>query len=157
MKPLKTRGTQSSPSHEPNRQFSPNSSKRKLITNSKESPNTSNQQNSNINSPEAKASPKGIDKKKSILHSQKFDRSKTLKVVFRRPSEVINLNNLQNLENLNKNLGMQRGYSIDFDINNEQNPLKLMPKAIVLYEEAKKMIKSVIKFFFYPLKNFFFF
>ena len=135
------------------KQSSPFSSKRKLIINSKDltnnnSPKNSPKHNNSTTSPvskDSKASPKS-EKKHSILHNQRFDRAKTLKVVFRRPSEIVNPNSQNPPGNINNNLNdiaMQRGFSIDFDIN-DKNPLKLIPKSIILYEEGKKLIKKVL-------------
>jgi len=146
-----------SPSNEGKK--SPLSSKKRLIINLKDnntnqimnsSPSPKHESNSPKNkeggSSPPKISPKNSEKqKKSILHTQRFDRSRTLKVVFRRPSEIINPQNLKNIINTQESQKslIQRNFSIDVGIKDEKNPLKLLPKSLILYEEAKKLTKKV--------------
>ena len=151
-----------SPTNTDGRKISPFSSKKKLIINLKDNPNqiptspkhtakNSPKSNDKTSSPSKSPpkSPKNSDKnRRSIIHTQRFDRSRTLKVVFRRPSEIINPHNIQNIENEQKTT-MQRNFSIDIDFADEKNPLKMIPKSLILYEEAKKLLKKVrIKLFF---------
>lgn len=141
IKLTKTKRNQSPASNDSTKQNSPFSSRKKLLNNRRESIASPNSSTSPRNK-ESKSPPKFIENRKSIIHTQRFDRAKTLKVVFRRPSEAINVGTHQN---------NSRGFSIDIDINDEeQSPLNMIPKAIILYEEAKNMIKKV-SFLFFPI------
>lgn len=133
-----------------NKKSSPLSSKKKLIINLKDAPNTQpSPKQSSHTSPKSRESrmspptrsPKNSEKtRKSNIHTQRLDRSRTLKVVFRRPSEAI----VQNLQSIGPQSQVQRNYSIDFDLNDTKSPLKLIPKTLILYEESKKMLKKVL-------------
>lgn len=130
IKLTKNKRNQSPVSNDSTKQSSPFSSRKKLLTNMRESNASPKNSSASPRNKESRSPSKIIENRKSIIHTQRFDRAKTLKVVFRRPSEAINVGIQQN------NL---RGFSIDIDINDEeQSPLKIIPKAIILYEEAKK-------------------
>lgn len=135
----KTKRTQSTTtSPESTKQSSPFSSRKKLITIQKEqSPKNSSKNVSQSPKNKDSKSPKFSEARKSIIHTQRFDRAKTLKVVIRRPSEAVNTPKSQNLQ-----FNSER-FSFDIDLKNEQNPLNLIPRSIILYEESKKLIKKV--------------
>lgn len=143
IKLTKNKRNQSPVSNDSTKQSSPFSSRKKLLNNKRESIVSPKNSSTSPRNKESKSPTKFNENRKSIIHTQRFDRAKTLKVVFRRPSEAINVGTQQN------NL---RGFSIDIDINDEeQSPLKMIPKAIILYEEAKNMIKKVSFLFFFIL------
>lgn len=129
------------------KQISPPASARVKLSKTKENSGIS-PRNSQISSTSPKNSPKNLmkspERRTSILSSQRVSRAKTLKVVFRRPSE--NFVMPQSIKVKEQNPNIQRNKSIDFEVSDPGNPMNLLGKLQIIYEETKKLIKKVIFF-----------